>query len=124
MAGAQEQTLAAQIVTAPSDRGRVVVRVTPKEGTGDQVTMDLVSDLRSGLADAAPSALVGGPAAQNYDLTDILTLQSEIARGIATDERTTGGPVIVKIDEKLGLTKEKYRTAVILRPRREARGAQ
>jgi arginyl-tRNA synthetase len=38
-----------------------------------------------------------------------------IARGIATDERSTGGPVIVKIDEKLGLTKEKYRTAVILR---------
>jgi arginyl-tRNA synthetase len=38
-----------------------------------------------------------------------------IARDIATDERSTGGPVIVKIDEKLGLTKEKYRTAVILR---------
>ncbi len=38
-----------------------------------------------------------------------------IARGIADDERPTGGPVIVKIDEKLGLTKEKYRTNVILR---------
>jgi arginyl-tRNA synthetase len=37
-----------------------------------------------------------------------------IARGIAEDERPTG-PVIVKIDEKLGLTKEKYRTMVILR---------
>lgn len=37
-----------------------------------------------------------------------------IAKGIATDERPTG-PVIVKIDEKLGLTKEKYRTSVILR---------
>ncbi len=37
-----------------------------------------------------------------------------IARGIATDERPAG-PVIVKIDEKLGLTKEKYRVAVILR---------
>lgn len=37
-----------------------------------------------------------------------------IAKGIAEDERPTG-PVIVKIDEKLGLTKEKYRTAVILR---------
>jgi arginyl-tRNA synthetase len=35
--------------------------------------------------------------------------------GIAEDERAAGGPVIVKIDEKLGLTKEKYRTAVILR---------
>jgi arginyl-tRNA synthetase len=38
-----------------------------------------------------------------------------IARGIADDERPNGGAVIVKIDEKLGLTKEKYRTNVILR---------
>ena len=38
-----------------------------------------------------------------------------IERGIAEDERPQGGPVIVKIDEKLGLKKDKYRTAVILR---------
>jgi len=38
-----------------------------------------------------------------------------IAKGIAEDERSRGGPVVVKIDEKLGLTKEKYRTMVILR---------
>jgi arginyl-tRNA synthetase len=38
-----------------------------------------------------------------------------IQKGIAEDERPQGGPVIVKIDEKLGLTKEKYRTAVLLR---------
>jgi arginyl-tRNA synthetase len=37
-----------------------------------------------------------------------------ITLGIADDERPDG-PVIVRIDEKLGLTKEKYRTAVILR---------
>ena len=37
------------------------------------------------------------------------------SRGIAEDERPSGGPVIVKIDEKLGLKKEKYRTNVILR---------
>lgn len=37
-----------------------------------------------------------------------------IAKGIAEDERPAG-PVLVKIDEKLGLTKEKYRTMVILR---------
>jgi arginyl-tRNA synthetase len=37
-----------------------------------------------------------------------------IRLGIADDERPDG-PVIVKIDEKLGLTKEKYRTNVILR---------
>ena len=38
-----------------------------------------------------------------------------IAKGIATDERPQGGAVIIKIDEKLGLAKEKYRTAVLLR---------
>lgn len=38
-----------------------------------------------------------------------------IVRGIAEDDRPNGGPVIVKIDEKLGLKKEKYRTNIILR---------
>ncbi len=38
-----------------------------------------------------------------------------IAKDIATDERPQGGAVIVKIDEKLGLTKEKYRTNILLR---------
>ncbi len=38
-----------------------------------------------------------------------------LERGIAEDNRAHGGAVIVKIDEKLGLAKEKYRTAVILR---------
>lgn len=38
-----------------------------------------------------------------------------VQRGIADDERPQGGAVIVKIDEKLGLTKEKYRTNVLLR---------
>jgi arginyl-tRNA synthetase len=38
-----------------------------------------------------------------------------VRRGIAIDERSQGGAVIVKIDDVLGLTKEKYRTAVILR---------
>jgi arginyl-tRNA synthetase len=37
-----------------------------------------------------------------------------IRRGIAEDERPDG-PVIVRIDEKLGLKREKYRTAVVLR---------
>jgi arginyl-tRNA synthetase len=38
-----------------------------------------------------------------------------ISRGIADDERPQGGAVIVKIDEKLGLKKEKYRSNVLLR---------
>ncbi|MBT7072368.1 MAG: arginine--tRNA ligase, partial [Anaerolineae bacterium] len=42
-------------------------------------------------------------------------VQELIDLDIATDERPEGGAVIVKIDEKLGLTKEKYRTNVLLR---------
>lgn len=38
-----------------------------------------------------------------------------IESDIADDERPSGGAVIVRIDEKLGLNKEKYRTNVILR---------
>jgi arginyl-tRNA synthetase len=38
-----------------------------------------------------------------------------VRRGIATDERGQGGAVIVKIDEVLGLNKEQFHTAVILR---------
>ncbi len=38
-----------------------------------------------------------------------------IQRGIADDERPDGGAVVVKIDEKLGLKKEKYRSNLILR---------
>ena len=38
-----------------------------------------------------------------------------IRRGIATDERSQGGAVFVKIDEVLGLKKEQFHTAVILR---------
>jgi arginyl-tRNA synthetase len=38
-----------------------------------------------------------------------------VHRGIATDDRASGGAVIVKIDEVLALTKDQYRTAVVLR---------
>ena len=43
-----------------------------------------------------------------------VVVDSLIERGIAEDERPEG-PVIVRIDEKLGLEKEKYRVAVVLR---------
>lgn len=38
-----------------------------------------------------------------------------IEQGLAEDERPTGGPVIVRIDDQLGLSKEKYRVLVVLR---------
>ncbi len=43
-----------------------------------------------------------------------VVVDSLIKRGIAEDERPEG-PVIVRIDEQLGLEKEKYRVAVVLR---------
>ncbi len=43
-----------------------------------------------------------------------LIVDELIQLGLAEDERPEG-PVIINIDEKLGLTKEKYRTAIILR---------
>lgn len=76
------QTADARVVTAPAASGRVVVRVTPKEGADSQKTMDLVADLRSGLKTSAPSALVGGPAAQNHDLTGVLTGRAPYAVAI------------------------------------------
>jgi arginyl-tRNA synthetase len=42
-------------------------------------------------------------------------VQTLIDEGIAEDERSLDGPVIVRIDEKLGLEKEKYRVLVVLR---------
>jgi len=42
-------------------------------------------------------------------------VQELIEKGIAVDERPNGGAVIVRLDELLGLTKEKYRVMVILR---------
>ncbi len=42
-------------------------------------------------------------------------VQELIDRGIAEDERASGGAVIVKLDEKLGLKEEKYRVMVVQR---------
>lgn len=42
-------------------------------------------------------------------------VQNLIEEGIAEDERPLDGPVIVRIDEKLGLDKERYRVLVVLR---------
>lgn len=42
-------------------------------------------------------------------------VESLIERGLAIDERPEGGPVVVKLDELLGLDKETYRVLVVLR---------
>jgi len=59
-------------VMPPANSGRLVVRVTPGTPIDDRATSDLIDDLRTELEDAAPSALVGGPSAQNHDQASVL----------------------------------------------------
>jgi RND superfamily putative drug exporter len=62
----------AQPVTPPAASGRLVVRVTPTTAIDDDRTANLVQTLREDLDTSAPTALVGGPAAQNHDMTQAL----------------------------------------------------
>ena len=72
----------ARIVTQPAATGRVVVRVIPGTSIDDSATSTMVEDLRSALHTAVPNALVGGPAAQNHDLTSVLTGRAPYAIAI------------------------------------------
>jgi RND superfamily putative drug exporter len=62
----------ARIVTAPADTGRVVVRVVPATPIDDRSTSDLIGELRKEIRNSAPSAIVGGPSAQNHDQAGVL----------------------------------------------------
>ena len=72
----------AQVVTPPASTGRVVVRVIGSTAVDDTRTGALVSALRTDLRTAVPSARVGGPAAQNHDLTNALTGRAPYAIGL------------------------------------------
>ncbi len=72
----------ARIVSAPAPDGRLVVRVTGSTAVDDSKTATLVNTLRSRLASAVPGARVGGPAAQNRDLTSVLTGRAPYAIGV------------------------------------------
>ena len=69
----------ARVVAEPAQTGRLVVRVIPGTPIDDSKTADMVHDLRDALSIQAPSALVGGPAAQNADLTGVLTSRAPYA---------------------------------------------
>jgi len=69
----------ARVVAEPSADGRTVVRVTPTTPVDDEATGALVERLRSDVVDVAPDARVGGPAAQNHDLTGLLTGRAPLA---------------------------------------------
>jgi RND superfamily putative drug exporter len=72
----------ARVVTAPAATGRVVVRVTGSSPVDDTRTATMVNTLRARLATAAPGTRVGGPAAQNRDLTAVLTGRAPYAIGL------------------------------------------
>ena len=73
----------ARVVTPPAAAtGRVVVRVTGSTAVDDSRTATLINTLRARLNTAVPAAIVGGPAAQNRDLTAVLTGRAPYAIGL------------------------------------------
>jgi RND superfamily putative drug exporter len=72
----------AQLVAPPAATGRTVVRVIGSTPVDDARTASLVSALRTKLHAAVPEARVGGPAAQNHDLTSVLTGRAPYAIGL------------------------------------------
>ncbi len=82
VATADPDVAAAQTVTPAASSGRVAIRVTPTSAGDSTATSDLVGRLRSQLAATAPEALVGGPGAQNHDLTAVLVGHAPLAIGV------------------------------------------
>ncbi len=72
----------ARFVATNDSSGRSVVRVIGKTAPDDRATSDMVGRLRTALDAEVTSADVGGPAAQNHDLTDVLTGKAPLAIGI------------------------------------------
>jgi len=81
LALADEGVVAAQIVADPAPSGRTVVRVIPASAVDDEATSELVGRLRDGFDAEVPTAAVGGPGAQNHDLTAALTDTAPFAVG-------------------------------------------
>ncbi len=73
VAQADPSVVDARVVAQPAANGRTVVRVTGSTPVDSSRTAALVHRLRDKLATAVPAARVGGPAAQNADLTSVLT---------------------------------------------------
>ncbi len=81
MAAAEPGVVDARVVSEPSATGRTVVRVIPATAVDDQATSSLVGRLRHDLEPVVPDATVGGPGAQNHDLTAALTGAAPLAVG-------------------------------------------
>ena len=84
LAIADRNVVDARVVAEPGRSGRTVVRVTPASAVDDQATSDMVGRLRSTIGEKLPQAKVGGPAAQNHDLTAALIGRAPLAVGLIT----------------------------------------
>ena len=82
VATADHAVVDARIVSTPASNGRTVVRIIGSTAVDDSRTAALVHRLRGQLATVVPAAQVGGPAAQNADLTSVLTGRAPIAIGV------------------------------------------
>jgi Predicted drug exporters of the RND superfamily len=82
VANADGAVVDARVVSTPAPNGRTVVRVIGSTAVDDSRTAALVHRLRDQLATVVPAAQVGGPAAQNADLTSVLTGRAPIAIGV------------------------------------------
>jgi RND superfamily putative drug exporter len=76
---ADENVIAAQTVATNESTGRAVVRAFGRTGPEDERTGEMVGRIRDSLAVSVPAAEVGGPASQNYDLTETLTGKAPLA---------------------------------------------
>ena len=82
VAQADTNVVDARFIATNESSGRSVVRVIGKTAPDDQETSNMVGRLRLALNSEVVSADVGGPAAQNHDLTDVLTGKAPVAIGI------------------------------------------
>ena len=81
IAAADPGVVAAGVVAEPAASGRTVVRITPATAVDDEATSQLVGRLRGLLDASVPAAAIGGPGAQNHDLTAALTGTAPYAIG-------------------------------------------
>jgi RND superfamily putative drug exporter len=79
LASADPNVVDARVVAEPAESGRTVVRVIPATAVDTAETSEMVERLRDTIAAAVPDADVGGPAAQNHDLTEVLTDRAPLA---------------------------------------------
>jgi RND superfamily putative drug exporter len=78
-ATSDDGVVAAAVIAEPNEAGRTVVRVIPATAVDDAETSELVARLRDDVGAAVPDARVGGPAAQNHDLTAVLVGRAPLA---------------------------------------------